>query len=259
MDLDFETKFWLNIFWDHIVIIKKHLGSNETVNLTAAHELKEAIEEIVNAVKGGETIDKSELVNLTEAIRRFKLDILSQQIKGVVNLNLSVAAINDMVNELDEYRSILTGAKNELNPVPINNSIHHHKLWTADAVGHCAVIMAELDPYEKDLKKSTKQIQKQYRDLHDKAAEFAGLLRTGVTDFPALKELDKIAMSETTIFNNWLSQLLELRLTATALGNLMPFVVDHFYREECYYMFKVTGNQEFKIASITRDERSLPK
>jgi hypothetical protein len=259
MDLEFETIFYLNILADHMVFIKKKLAYFETKYINNAKELKVAAEDILNAIKNGEQVTKDELINFTLAIQALKHSIIEQQVGGKIAISLSVASLNEMLDEADEFYSILTGELNKLNPISMNNSLHHHKLWTNNSAAHCAGIMAELDPGEKDLKKTAKKFEREYKQLHDKAHEFCGILRSGLTKFPALTSLDLMALNETKVFAQWLLQLNELRLTNSALGALMPLMIDHFYREECYYMYKLTNLNEFKEAAIKRDQRTVEK
>jgi hypothetical protein len=44
---------------------------------------------------------------------------------------------------------------------------------------------------------------------------------------------------EIKLFQNFLVEIEELRLSKQALGTFAPLMADHMYREECYYLVKL--------------------
>jgi hypothetical protein len=149
-----------------------------------------------------------------------------------------------MLNELEEYMGVLSTFLR--GQVPVYNPIHHHLLWLSDAVGHAAALVSDLDEAEKmDIKRSHK-FQKDFADLHDKAEEVAAYMRTGLDRFPALNCLNCQAESVMVPFKKYLEELLDKKLDNRLLGTLVPLILDHMAREECYYLIKLSQVSDIK-------------
>ena len=75
-----------------------------------------------------------------------------------------------------------------------------------------------------------------------KAIELTGYLRTMRTQYPALSKFHADVNMEMTIFMSFLKEVEELGLSEELLSRLNPLVPDHMFREECYYLFKLSLN-----------------
>jgi hypothetical protein len=68
----------------------------------------------------------------------------------------------------------------------------------------------------------------------------AGFLRANIEDFPALKRFHDHIELELTIFQSFLRELEHLELSKEILSSLSPLMADHMFREECYYLTKLS-------------------
>ncbi|WP_243428256.1 DUF2935 domain-containing protein [Clostridium rhizosphaerae] len=245
----FEHRFWLQILGDHARFILNTLSPNEMEKIERTKTFINTFDRYLDKAREnltGPALDAltEEAFRLTKKFRIFKLEILKEHLVGKVEINLPPTFINHMVNELDEYLNILNCFLS--NVYPEAPAIHHHILWLLDGVGHANSINSNLDDVEKDLKKKSKEFAKHFDALHMKAMEFAGYMRTNLSKFPALSRLNKQAELEMLLFMNFLKELEDLRLDKEALGIIQPLMLDHMFREECYYLTKLSQVSEVK-------------
>ncbi len=182
---------------------------------------------------------------ITNDLRSFKLQIITQQLTGKVEISMPPTFINHMVNELEEYLFILNQAMH--NEPKKYCALRYHLLWLSDGSGHAASISSNLDFTEKLPIKEAKYFSKIFEDLYLKAIEFSGYTRTGLSNFPALEDLNFTAEKEMLEFIKYLQILLTKVSDKKVLGIIVPLVLDHMNREECYYLTKLATVSQTKV------------
>lgn len=239
----FEHRFWLQVLGDHARFIRDALSPVEQEEIRRAEAFIDSLDRLLADARG--ELAGGELAALTRAanerargIRSFKLHLLSRHLTGKIGLLLSPSFLNHMVNEVEEYLRVLE-ALLEGKPAPVYHPLHHHLVWLQDAYGHAASIAGDLDMAEKGLMKKAQKFTKHFTDFYVKAVELAGYLRTSLRDFPALRRFNSETELEMKLFQHFLAELLELRMTKEALGVFSPLMADHMFREECYYLIKL--------------------
>ncbi|WHY83686.1 DUF2935 domain-containing protein [Siminovitchia fortis] len=191
----------------------------------------------MNDIKGMLTLTSRAEEHVSH-LKVFKLSILERHLVKKIKIHLSPTFINHMINELEEYERIIGYFKKEESP-PVVHELHHHLLWLQDAYGHAGAINDNMDAVEKRLKEKSQIFTEHFEDFYLKAVEFAGYLRTKMYEFPALARLNNDAKLEIEAFQMFLNELLELDISAEALGTFPALMADHMYREECYYLYKL--------------------
>jgi hypothetical protein len=235
----FEHRFWLQILGDHSRFILEALAPVQEEEIEIASTFIQVFDKMLNSANSSElTVLTNEAESEVLKLREFKLELLRKHLIGKIKIHLSPTFINHMVNELEEYLRILQHLKAGQVP-PVYHELHHHLLWLSDAAGHSEAISANLDSVEKILREKSDAFTKTFEDFYLKAVELAGYLRTNLTTFPALTKMNKESQLEIKIFQNFLNEIEELRLSKQALGTFAPLMADHMYREECYYLMKL--------------------
>ena len=107
-----------------------------------------------------------------------------------------------------------------------------------------AAIAAEMDFAEKSLIERSKAFEKTFSDFYLKAVEMAGFLRTRLHQFPALSRFNRQVELEMLMFQKFLHELKEMELSKEVLSTFAPLMADHMYREECYYLTKLSQVSE---------------
>jgi hypothetical protein len=235
----FEHRFWLQILGDHSRFIYEALAPVQKEEIEIASTFIRVFDTLLNRAKTSDleplTIEaESEVIKL----REFKLELLRKHLIGKIKIHLPPTFINHMVNELEEYLRILNHLKDGQVP-PIYHELHHHLLWLLDAAGHSDAISSNLDGVERKLREKSKAFTKTFDNFYLKAVELAGYLRTNLASFPALTKMNVDSQLEIKLFQNFLVEIEELRLSKQALGTFAPLMADHMYREECYYLMKL--------------------
>ena len=240
----FEHRFWLQILGDHSRFIYESLAPVQKVEIEMAQNFIKAFDQLLNQAKSADPKQMA-ITAETEVIRlrSFKLDLLKQHLVGKIKIHLSPTFINHMVNELEEYLRLINHIKAGEIP-PIYHELHHHLLWLLDAVGHAEGITSNLDGVEMKLKEKSNTFKKTFEAFYLKAVEMAGYLRANLTEFPALTKMNRESELEIKLFQGFLKEIEELRLTKQALGTFAPLMADHMYREECYYLMKLAESSE---------------
>lgn len=245
----FEHRFWLQILGDHSRFMLNALSPQETEEIQRAMGFINIFDSLLEEAR--QELSGANLTALTQQayqyageIRAFKLHLLKRHLAGEIKIQLSPTFFNHMLNELEEYMTILCTLMS--GNMPSFHPVHHHLLWLSDAVGHAAGVMSNLDEVERPFIKKSMEFQKEFADLHDKVEEIAGYMRTGLDKFPALDCFNCQAEKTMVPFKEFLEELLERRLSKKLLGTLMPLMADHMAREECYYLTKLSQVTDLK-------------
>ncbi|MBA4603805.1 DUF2935 domain-containing protein [Thermoactinomyces mirandus] len=232
----FEQRFWLSVLKDHCQFIYDSLSPGETREIKTASSLYRIFSQLA---EGPETADMEECRKAAGQLREFKLHLLRRLLTGPFAFHLPPTFVNHMVNELDEYLRILKYLQGGETPPPLH-PLHHHLLWLPDAAGHAEGLQINTDGVEKKAKKKLLYFMKTFEDFYIKAVELTGYLRTRLQSFPALARFNKEVELEIILFQGFLKELEQMGFTRELLGTLMPLMPDHMYREECYYLHKLT-------------------
>ncbi|MEH7456028.1 DUF2935 domain-containing protein [Bacillus sp. JJ1127] len=243
----FEHKFWLRVLGDHGQFILDALSSTETEDIQRARHFIEQFHELLNRVHTANLIAfAKDAKQAAEEIRQFKLSIIQKQLEGKVVIHFTPTFLNHMVNEVEEYITVLDYLiKGEV--PPIFHELHYHLVWLTDAAGHAGAILGELDLVEKRLKEKSKLYEKHFEQFYLRAVEMTGYLRTELKHFPALKKFTKDVSLELNLFSHFLHELEELELAEQILSSLSARMADHMAREECYYLLKLAQSSGLEI------------
>lgn len=238
-----EHQFWLQIMGDHARFIFFSLSPNEVEYLQRSQDFIVNYDHLldqVNNITRAEELDQltMQAYQLTLQLREFKLLLLSQTLISDIKIHLTSSFINDMLNELEEYMTILHSLKAK--ETVLFHPLHYHLLWLTDAVGHAASVSANLDFIEKDMIDKSTYYEMQFTDLLLKATMMKGYLRTQLNNFPSLDRLNKQVETEVSSFKDFLDELRDQRIDGKILGTLFPLMADHMSREECYYLWKLS-------------------
>jgi len=240
----FEHRFWLQILGDHARFIFNGLSSREVEDVRTADRFIRLFDRLLAQSRSlGPDQDLKQLneqaYQATADLRSFKLSLLDRVLLRQIDLGLSPTFINHMINELEEYERILK----ELlagKPVPRYHPLHHDLLWLPDAALHSASIASDLDGVERRLIRKSKEFEQHFNEFYLKALELVGYLRTLKPTYPSIKKFHNDVDVEMSAFMAFLLEVEELDISAELLSRLNKLVPDHMYREECYYLQKLS-------------------
>lgn len=238
-----EHRFWLQIMGDHARFIFFSLAPNEVEYLQRAQDFIIGFDQLLDQANNSVNTEELNLISkqaflLTMQLREFKLLLLSLTLSSEIKIHLTSSFINDMLNELEEYITVLHSL-NSNHPV-LYHPLHYHLLWLTDAIGHAASISSNMDLVEKDIIDKSNYHELQFTDLLIKSTMMNGYLRTQLDTFPSLGRLNKQVEIIMTSFKEFLEDLRDKRMKGQILGTLFPLMADHMAREECYYLWKLT-------------------
>ncbi|WP_017728128.1 DUF2935 domain-containing protein [Halalkalibacterium ligniniphilum] len=239
----FEHRFWLQVLGDHMRFIHTTLAPTEVNQIKEVTTFIISLDTLLSESR--ESLSGQQLLQLTEkaheqakTVRSYKLSVIKKQLFGEIQIGLSPTFLNHMVNEVEEYLRILPFLENEQLP-PKNHPLHHHLVWLLDAAAHAGGIAGFIDLTEKQVKEKLQHFTIEFKQFYLKAVEMAGYLRANITYFPALDRFNEDTKLEMTLFQNFLQELEEMKMTNRLLGPLSPLMADHMFREECYYLMKL--------------------
>jgi hypothetical protein len=238
----FEHRFWLQILGDHSRFIHSALAPKETKDIQLAEQFIQLFDHLLHQARNEQSSLADVTTNAfqaTEQLKAFKLSLLDRLLLGKMAIAFTPTFLNHMINELEEYMRILTSLL-EGRGVPAFPSLHHDLLWLPDASGHAAAIAIELDPVEKKMIKKSEDFEKQFTHFYLKAIELAGYFRTMREHYPVLSRFHTDVNLEMSVFMAFLSELEELELSNELLSRIDPLMPDHMFREECYYLLKLS-------------------
>ncbi|MFD2170511.1 DUF2935 domain-containing protein [Tumebacillus lipolyticus] len=240
----FELRFWLQIFGDHARFIRDGLASGEAAEISVAQQFIQAFDKLLDTAR--RNLDGESIATLlqsvnpwTSQLRSYKLHLLRRSLTGDISIHLSQTFLNHMVNEIEEAMRVFAALTSVRLP-PSGPAVHQHLLWLQDAVGHAGILSGQFDLVEQSWKNKSEEFERYFQNYYLKAIELAGYMRTGLTDFPALRRFNREANSVMLLFMKFLSEVQELTAGKELLGTIAQLMPDHMYREECYYLTKLS-------------------
>jgi len=246
----FEHRFWLQILGDHGRFLYDSLAPDEGELIAKASSYIRVFDELLE--QAGNTAGNEQIFELTkkalasaQEFRRFKLELIRQHIAGTIRIGLPPTFINHMVNEIEEYLSVLLNILQWQSPDA--TPLHYHNLWLPDAAGHAGAIHCRLDDVESELRQKSADFMKVFHELHLKAEEFTGYTRTDLQEFSALSRLNRQAADAIELFMEFLEELKWQIIDKRVLGTLLPLMMDHMFREECYYIYSLSKVSEIRM------------
>ncbi|MFC5649210.1 DUF2935 domain-containing protein [Paenibacillus solisilvae] len=240
----FELRFWLQVLGDHARFIRDALAPGEAAEISRAQQFIQTFDKLLDSARlnldGGSIAALLQTVNpWTSQLRTYKLHLLQRSLTGNIDIHLAPTFLSHMVNELEEAMRVFTALTSGQLPPP-GPAIHQHLLWLQDAVGHAGTFSGEFDLVEKSWKNKSGEFELYFQNCYFKAIELAGYMRTNLADFPALRRFNQEANTVMLLFMKFLSEVEELTVRKELLGTLTQLVPDHMYREECYYLTKLS-------------------
>lgn len=258
-NIHYENNFWLRIMRDHLSFIRDKLGSNEVELLLETKNLIPIANTLLKRAKDvrDTNISVSSLVGFDasfnailpflERLAKLKKTILARQLEGKINFSLPTAFVNETLDELEEYKIILE-EYTYYGEVPRPDILRLHKLWLSNMNYHLGLIKSNLDPIEKMLATSVKQVEKSAVHLFERTIETIKYLRSGLTRFPEIDKLNSAAEAETLSYLVLLGKIAEMMESKTVLTTLDALTIDHMMREERYYLFKLGAKIDPELA-----------
>ena len=243
-----EHAFWLSVLLDHLTFIRDAIPCHEQLVHLKIEQLTLQGFNILSLIEEGnveETLVTKAALVFAEEVAAFKKNVLALKLTTGFKVEMDPTVINHMLNEVEEYITILNEFLIEgyVNP---KHPLHHHKLWLNDAYGHLILIKKHLDPIEKNLKERVSDEKDKFHHLHMKALELIGYLRAS-DDFPELAQFNYQAILETQAYLGLLVEIAEMLEANVALGSLKPELLDHMLREQTYYLVKLKASLDQDI------------
>lgn len=240
----FELRFWLPVLGDHAKFIRDGLAPGEAAEIARAQQLIQAFDTMLDSARMN--LDSRGIAALLQAVnpwtsqlRAFKLHLLQRSLTGNIVIGLAPTFLNHMVDELEEAMRVFAALTSGQLP-PAGPAVHQHLVWLLDAAGHGAILSGEFDMVEKSWKNKSGEFESIFQSLYLKAMELAGYMRTSLVDFPALRRFNQEANTVMLLFMKFLSEVEELTADKELLSTLTELIPDHMYREECYYLYKLS-------------------
>jgi hypothetical protein len=238
-DMARENLFWLRIFRDHSQFLMDTLTPSQTAQIGGAQQFYQIFDRLLEM--GRETSGQflQEVAQAVLQFRSYKLGIVNLQLAGKVPINLPPGALNEMLDEDDEYLRMLNVIPQK---PPMNEAaylIQQHLLWLPNNAAHAALIQAQLDPGEATLISLYHRYFKQFNNLTLKVMELKGLLRDNPRMVPPLIFTTRESASLTRDFMHSLESYIEMRNSGQVLAISPPLLADHLAREAAYYLEKI--------------------
>ena len=239
-----ENRYWLQTMGDHAMIILDALSPNETEEIKSARGLINDFDGLLEEARREINDDQIKQLNgkaikAVQDLRTFKLHLMKRQITGRIDMLLSSALLNHMMNELDEYILILDLLSNG-KPV-IFHPLHLHLVYLLDGIGHSTVIQNYINFPYREIREQAGKFEHDFIILYNKAVEYSGYLRTGLKDFKALNQLNTDIYESMRQFAEFFVGLMLMIREKNVLGPLSVSFLDHMYREECYYLMHLSA------------------
>ena len=239
LDMARENCFWLRIFRDHSQFIMDTLAPGQTSLIAQAQQFYQIFNQLLGRAQESTGAFLQEAGRAATDFRCYQLNIVNLQLAGQNPINLPPGALNEMLDEIDEYLRLIKVAPGI---APMNEAaalIHQHLLWLPNNAAHAALLRAQLDPGEATFFEVFNRYFKLFSKMASKVMELQGLMRDNPRLVPSLLYTTAESAGLTRDFRGVLQNYRMLRASAPALGISPPLLMDHLEREAAYYLEKI--------------------
>lgn len=239
LNLAYENLFWLRIFRDHCQFIMETLTPGQTGLITNIRQFNQIFNQLLEVANDTSISFLQEVAGVVAQFRCYKLSILDLQLGGENPINLPLGALNEMLDEDDEYLRILKVIPREQ---PLNEAtflIQQHLLWLPNQAAHAALIRAQLDPAESTLFEIYNRYQTLFEKLTGKVMELKGVMRDRPRLAASLIYTTRESAGLTAEFRQSVENYRDLRATTQVLATSPSLLADHLSREAGYYLGKI--------------------
>jgi hypothetical protein len=240
MDITTENAFWLGVLLDHIDFMDLAIPAKYSLLRQRLEELRSQGQSIVEDTSSDDIQVSEAALKFAQDVTEFKKGLLERKLTELSDIQMDPTFISHMLNEVEEYITILTGFLLH-GEVPKRKLLDYHKLWLLDIDGHLVTIKKNLDPIEKILRKAAGEKGKKFKHFFLKALELIGYLRA-TQDFPELRQFNEDMIKETEEYLLFISELNQLLLQGTLPGTITVQMLEHMTREQEYYLSKIRGD-----------------
>lgn len=248
MGMTMELRFWTQVMGDHARFINGSLAPDQAGLCQVAENFILIFDRFYEKVSRLDEHGESNglITDINAAVlsfREFKRELLSFRLQNQPVTSLTPTFYNHMLNELEDFLRILAGY--QTGKTYEESVLGQHLLWTLDASGHAAILDSSLDKAEFQLREIAKAFEKDFGHLYLKVVEITGYFRSKPPAAgPALERYNLEVATSIQRFMEFLMELRQRVINQQILGNLLPLVPDHMWREECYYLLKIAGDSQ---------------
>ncbi|MDZ5472900.1 DUF2935 domain-containing protein [Bacillus sp. 31A1R] len=221
-----SLSFWKINMYEHTVILYDTLSPMEHEAQTKARQYFQLFQKYIDDKK---TMDIHLFIRDVNSFQQFLIQLLRKQVTTGLKILLTPTFLSHLITESN---MALRFASEKIDPSPLAS----HLTWLLVLSGDAFTIQGALDSLERSL--VTKYLH--YADLFEKqyvfAIELKGIMRIGLTEFPALLKFQEDTKRLVVEFIESLNQLEILEAQNSILDKLPLFFVQHIKREAQYYL-----------------------
>ncbi len=235
-----DNRFWLPFLKTNIQYILYSLSYIQTKEIEEAQALINRLEILYQRTLTGEglmQIDQDAYKTIQD-LRRFILHILKGKMDNSIIIYLLPAQLNNMVNRTEEYLNLL--AAYTQNKIPDIMPIDINIAWLMDAYTQAEIIANNVDFTFKDVQTKSLHFADAINALFMRAILLKGIMRTGLTHFPAIEQLSTETADQMHSFYQFIEELRALTLENKIFGTIYPVLLEQIQRETCYYHTKLS-------------------
>ncbi|MCL2285352.1 MAG: DUF2935 domain-containing protein [Firmicutes bacterium] len=232
-----DLLFWTYILAEHAMFQANAFSYKEEKYIAEAEKFHNTFSIYNQAISANRSIDLHALENDTVSFISFKKKIIADLLQHSVLINFSPSFINHMVNEADEFLSILRFGTC---PAKTENPTLYIKTWLADASGHASTLSAFLDLVETPTIRRAQSFENIFDNLGKKASEMSMIGENTQVNLNVelLKEEVTETLNDFIQFCITTGQLLDKKQIMAA-GALSSEITNHFVNEHHYFLHKI--------------------
>ncbi len=245
----FDNLFWLQSMADDARFILFALSHMETIEIEQTQLFINLFDSLFDRAGEKQSEDLLQKINRdaynsVQDFRKFILRVLQRQIESPIIIYLHPAALNNMVNETEEFLRILAAYMQ--GTVPDTGPVDLCLFWTLNLYWHAENIAPSIEITYKDVRDQSAEYAESLNRLFMRSLLVSGLKRTGLQEFPAAQQLCDDTEELMTLFSEFINELKTLVRQKKILGILAPLYIDHIGRDICYFLTKLS-----QISSVT--------
>ncbi|ACL69285.1 DUF2935 domain-containing protein [Halothermothrix orenii] len=235
--------FWLRIFKEHALFIKKGLTYDEDELIARAHDFYNLFDKLQNRARrimgtppghNSELIEES--INAVGELLEFKKTLLRLIVQCESTFNLYPLLITHTVREADEFLEIVSEYQGQKKQISLpRDLLGDVTFWLRGMKEHTAFLHHLIDPSERILLDKLRDYNQRFNYLFVRALDLESMLKSEPDNFPAVSNFILELILNLKDLNQFQDRVKTLLADCKLLSITGPLFANHLIRETEYF------------------------
>lgn len=243
------NRFFLQILGDNALIVYNAFSPQEKELSPKFKVLADKFDALAQRANQNPTAQQTAQINRDAYqsalnLRKYLLDVMKLFLTTRFYIALKPIMLNLFIDETEKYMGFLNDFLNQ--KAPVFNLLSEEIFWLPVFSVQNRYIADNLGYYQEQTRTNTQHLAHYLTNYAAFSTELQGLTRTGIDDFPMLKQHHIAVMELLGTYYTFLSNIIELVQQRKLQGSMSLLYLDHARRKLCFFFKNAASSLDIK-------------